>query len=144
MATDLSLLNDYQLQMMLQNAENDGKHAKAMLQAGNEKYRTRYVDLREKWKAIKGEMNRRTSSAAAPVAPQSAAPASISPKQFHQMCAQHDWNHEYSDDAGAYRAGKASEAKLQDAIHAQPELAPIYKAWKAHVVTGAPRPVEPA
>jgi hypothetical protein len=149
MTNDLSKYNDYQLQMILMNTEQDGKHAKAMVQAGNEAYRPKHADLQAKWKAVKAEMKRRASPAAdqpsAPgLAPAAGQPEKVSPQEFHRMCAAHDWNHEYSDDPGAYRAGRDSAARLLGVARSQPELAPILKRWQEHVVAGGPRPQEPA
>ena len=149
MNDNMSKFNDYQLQTMLMNVEQDGKQAKAMVQAGDESYRPKHAALQDRWKAIKAEMKRRASPAAAqPAAPGLAAaasqPAPVSPQEFHRMCAAHDWNHEYSDDPGTYRAGKASADRLNSVARSQPELAPILKRWQEHVVTGGPKPQEPA
>ena len=145
MTTDLSNYNDYQLKIMLSNIEQEGKHAKALLQAGNEAYRPKHVALRDRWKAVKSEINRRASAPAAGLSPAApaAAPAPVTAKDFHRMCAQHDWNHEYSDDPGAYHAGKQSEARLHSIANDHPNLQPILRAWQEHVVAGGPRPVEP-
>lgn len=149
MNNNLSKFNDYQLQMMLMNVEQDGKQAKAMVQAGDESYRPKHAALQDRWEAIRAEMKRRASPAAAqPAAPGLAAaanqPAPVSPQEFHRMCAAHDWNHEYSDDPGTYRAGRASADRLNSVARSQPELAPILKRWQEHVVAGGPRPQEPA
>lgn len=149
MADDFSRMNDYQLQTMLMNAETDGKNAKAMVQAGNESYRPKHAALQDRWRAIKAEMKRRASPAAgrppAPgLAPSAGQSKTVSPQEFHRMCAAHDWNHEYSDDPGAYRAGKASADRLSSVARSQPELEPILKAWKEHIVAGGVRPKEPA
>lgn len=142
--TDLKRLNDYQLQMMLSNVEDDGKHAKALMQAGDEKYRPKYVALQDKWKTVKAEINARKNPVAKPtIAAPAAAPAPLTPKQFHNMCAQHDWGYEYSDDSGAHLAGKESEAKIANAVHRQPELTPILQEWRAHIVAGGKIPKEP-
>lgn len=148
MNDNLSKFNDYQLQTMLMNVEQDGKQAKAMVQAGDESYRPKHAALQDRWKAIKAEMKRRSSPAAdqplAPgLAPAAGQPAPVSPQEFHRMCATHDWNHEYSDDPGAYRAGKASADRLLGVARSQPELAPILTAWTAHALGGGPRPKEP-
>ena len=148
MADDFSRMNDYQLQTMLMNVEQDGKQAKAMVQAGDESYRPKHAALQDRWKAIKAEMKRRSSPAAdqppAPgLAPAAGQPEKVSPQEFHLMCANHDWNHEYSDDPGAYRAGKASADRLLGVARSQPELSPILTAWTAHALGGGPRPKEP-
>ena len=144
MTDDLSKYNDYQLHMLLMNAENDGKHAKAMMQAGREDYRPKHAALQARWKAIKGEMKNRANPAPAPVAAPAAAPAPLTPKQFHNMCYQHDWAYEHSDDSGTYRAGKESAAKIADTVRKQPELLPIFQEWRAHIVAGGKIPKEPA
>ena len=143
MTDDLSKYNDYQLHMLLMNAEDDGKHAKAMLQAGREDYRPKHAALQAKWKAIKGEMKNRANPAPATVAAPAAAPAPLTPKQFHNMCYQHDWAYEHSDDSGTYRAGKESAARIANALRAQPELTPIFQEWRAHIVAHGKIPKEP-
>jgi hypothetical protein len=149
MNDNLSKFNDYQLQTMLMNAETDGKNAKAMVQAGNESYRPKHAALQDRWRAIKAEMKRRASPAAGQPPAPGLAPAAgqsekVGPQEFHRMCASHDWNHEYSDDPGAYRAGKASADRLLGVARSQPELSPILTAWTAHALGGGPRPKEPA
>ena len=145
MTDDLSKYNDYQLQMMLLNTEQDGKHAKAMVQAGNEAYRPKHAALQAKWKAVKAEMKRRANPepGLAAAAPATAA-APLTAKEFHRMCAGHDWNYEYSDDPGSYRAGRANADRMEGIVRNQPEFSPILKAWKEHIAAGGPRPQEPA
>jgi len=143
MTDDLSKYNDYQLHMLLMNAEDDGKHAKAMMQAGREDYRPKHAALQAKWKAIKGEMKNRANPAPATAAAPAAAPAPHTPKQFHNMCYQHDWAYEHSDDSGTYRAGKESAARIADTVRRQPELTPILQEWRAHIVAGGKIPKEP-
>jgi hypothetical protein len=130
---------------MLSRIEENGKAYKEALERGQEFYRQPLAQQREKWKQIKQELNSRTNSglAKASVAAPAAAPAPLTPKEFHRMCAQHDWGYEYSDDSGAHRAGKESAARIADAVHKQPELTPILQEWRAHIVAGGKIPKEP-
>lgn len=146
---ELTNFNDYQLQMMLQNIESEGHHAKAMMQAGQAHYAPKYHALRDRWKAIKAELGRRASGQAAAPAPGLAAaaePAKLSPGAYHDMLAGHDWNYSQSDAPGAYRAGRESEDRIHGAASRQPELMPLLQGWKryaaGHTEEPPPRPIE--
>lgn len=143
---ELNRMSTDNLWDVLKRVEETGRTYKAALDKGQEFYRQPLEQQRATWKAIKAEIGSRTqktglAAAAAPVA--AAGPVQVTPKEFHRQCAQHDWHHGYSDDPGAYRAGRDNADRLASITHAQPELAPILKAWQAHVAGDGPKPVEP-
>ena len=71
--------------------------------------------------------------------------ATYSPQEFHQLCAQHDWTYQFSDDHRAWRAGVEQAEVLRAALNRDASLAPIYHAWVRHInsVMDVPRPLPP-
>jgi hypothetical protein len=53
----------------------------------------------------------------------------MTPKEFHHLCANHDWFYLFSDDQRYWRAGQAEARILANAIAAQPEFTEQWNAW---------------
>lgn len=69
----------------------------------------------------------------------------MTPRQFHQLCAEHDWTYEFSDDHRSWVRGRDQKEKIIAAIRSDESLAPIYVAWVTHINsrTGVPAPQMP-
>ena len=70
----------------------------------------------------------------------------MTPLEFYNLCARHDWTYEFSDDYSAWYRGKEKAAALRLAMHDRPDLKAIFAAWVAWInsVDDHPRPVAPS
>jgi hypothetical protein len=60
----------------------------------------------------------------------------MTPAEFFDMCATHDWYYNYADDNRAYKAGLARNRELADIARSDPELQAIYDAWLDYTTSG--------
>lgn len=67
----------------------------------------------------------------------------MTPREYWTACRLHDWFYSYSEDPGAYRAGKDDRERLMSLTQDRPELAAIFKAWQDHKFDTGPVPPEP-
>lgn len=75
----------------------------------------------------------------------------MSPEEFYDKCASHDWYHAYSDDHNVWRRGEAAEHELRKIAATDERLQSIFDQWRDHMFTGeaygserAPKPERPA
>lgn len=73
----------------------------------------------------------------------------MSPQEFYDRCAQHDWYYDYSDDGSVWRAGRADRSEIERLAHEHGHEA-ILAEWTRHMFSGqpwgtdkAPRPERP-
>ena len=57
----------------------------------------------------------------------------MTPKEFHALCAAHDWYYSYSDDHSVWRRGSERAGELARAMTKRPDLRAIYEGFIAHV-----------
>lgn len=67
----------------------------------------------------------------------------MTPREFWTACRIHDWHYMYSDDPGAYRAGREERERLMAVANAGPEFKDIMAAWHAYHFDNAAKPDEP-
>jgi len=67
----------------------------------------------------------------------------MTPREYWTACRLHDWFYSYSEDPGAYRAGKEDRERLMLLAHERPDLAAIFNAWQDHKLDTGPVPPEP-
>lgn len=60
----------------------------------------------------------------------------MSPEDFYDRCAKHDWYHYMSDDGRTHSNGKAEERELSRLAGGSARLGRIYAAWEAHKFSG--------
>lgn len=58
-------------------------------------------------------------------------------RTYHDVCAAHDWYHEWSDDHGAYLRGQRERSRLREAAELSAGLMEIWEAWNAYAYSGA-------
>ncbi len=67
----------------------------------------------------------------------------MTPREFWTACRLHDWHYMYSDDPGAYRAGREERERLMAVANSGPEFKDIMAAWHAYHFDNAAKPNEP-
>lgn len=69
----------------------------------------------------------------------------MTPRQFWQLCRQHDWYYAYSDDHRVWLRGEEATRAMEQLVKDQPKLRSIYAEfvfWINQEVRGEP-PAEP-
>ena len=67
----------------------------------------------------------------------------MTPRAFWELCRQHDWTYDFSDDGQVWKRGFEQERELLNAMAERPGLKPIYQAWKRHSYNEGPMPPQP-
>lgn len=57
----------------------------------------------------------------------------LTPLQFWNRCARHDWHHSLSDDMRVWRKGRADRLALEEAADSDARLKLIWDQWFEHI-----------
>lgn len=61
-------------------------------------------------------------------------------QEFHQLCSQHDWDYQFSDDHSVWKRSQGIAATLSQAASADPACALLLKSWRLFRSGEGPRP----
>lgn len=68
----------------------------------------------------------------------------MTPTEFYDLCAAHDWHYQFSEDPGVWTKGVAESNKLVAFAAASLEFNQIYTDWAEHALKKKPKPARPA
>lgn len=63
-------------------------------------------------------------------------PPPIDLRSFWDMCNQHDWGYEFSDDDGLFKQGKAEHMRLYDISKCSPQHHEMFRGFQLHKFSG--------
>lgn len=67
----------------------------------------------------------------------------MTPKEYFDLCAKHDWFYDYSDDHSKWRAGNDEYKTLMNWKKENTLFQDIFDAWAYHVFSGGIQPQLP-
>lgn len=64
----------------------------------------------------------------------------MTPEEFHELCSQHDWQYEFTDDHSVWLEGLRQRKRLTQEMQHDLRLSSIYISWTRYAYGNSPRP----